>query len=202
MPIHYPNITLSAVAVRTDQCPRKQLPEIVMSGRSNVGKSSLINALSGRRQIARVSNTPGKTRQILFFELDQACYLVDLPGYGHAAVAREAQGSFARLTDEYLNSDRPIALILLLLDIRVGPTVQDVQMLRWLESSGHPWRMVLMKSDKLSRSAALQRRREIARSLDLADQEELLVCSARNKDGIEALRAVIEAALAADKAVR
>ena len=75
-------------------------------------------------------------------------------------------------------------------------------MLRSLESSGHPWRMVLMKSDKLSRSAALQRRREIARSLDLADQEELLVCSARNKDGIEALRAVIEAALAADKAVR
>ncbi|MDW7659450.1 MAG: ribosome biogenesis GTP-binding protein YihA/YsxC, partial [Bacillota bacterium] len=174
MAIQFRNTEFVGVAVSEEQCPKDRLPEIVMSGRSNVGKSSLINSLADQRKIARISNTPGKTRQIIFFRIDQALYLVDLPGYGHAAVSKQAKLILSQLADTYLNSDRPIALVLLLLDIRISPTKQDRQMLEWLEQSGKPWRIILTKADKLSRSAGLMRRQAIARELDLADAAELV----------------------------
>ena len=196
MVIQFRNAVFSGVAVHTGQCPDEGLPEIVMSGRSNVGKSSLINTLVEQRKIARISKAPGKTRQIIFFQVDQALYLVDLPGYGHAAVSREEKATFSQLADSYLNSDRPIVLVLMLLDIRVSPTVQDQQMLAWLEQSGRPWRIILSKADKLSRLACLQRRTEIARELDLADAEELVIFSAKNREGLDVIRSLIDAAVA------
>lgn len=179
------------VAVKPEQCPREGLPEIILSGRSNVGKSSLVNSLARRKSLARTSRTPGKTRQILFFKVDGLFYLVDLPGYGHAVVSKTEKKAFSQLADDYLGSDRPFALILLLLDIRISPTVQDRQMLHWLEESGHPWQILLTKADKLSRSAARNRQLAIAKDLDLLDAEELLVVSAQNGTGLDELRGLI-----------
>jgi GTP-binding protein len=195
MAIQFRNTEFTGVAVSEEQCPRDRLPEIVMSGRSNVGKSSLVNSLADQRKIARISNTPGKTRQIIFFRVDLALYLVDLPGYGHAAVSKQERMNLSQLADNYLNSDRPIALVLLLLDIRINPTVQDRQMLEWLEQSGRPWRIILTKADKLSRSAGLARRQAIARELDLADEAELVVFSSKNREGLDTIRALIAAAV-------
>lgn len=195
MAIQFRNTEFAGVAVADEQCPRDRLPEIVMSGRSNVGKSSLVNSLAGQRKIARISNTPGKTRQIIFFRVDQSLYLVDLPGYGHAAVSKKEKMSLSQLADTYLNSERPIALVLLLLDIRISPTAQDRQMLDWLEQSGRPWRIILTKSDKLSRAAGLARRQAIARELDLADADELVVFSSKNREGLDTIRTLIAAAI-------
>lgn len=195
MAILFQNTVFSGVAAQIDQCPQDGRPEIVMSGRSNVGKSSLVNALAGQRKIARISQMPGKTRQIVFFGVDQALYLVDLPGYGHAAVSRDTREALAQLADSYLTSERPIALILLLLDIRIDPNANDRQMLAWLEQSGHPWRIVLTKTDKLSRSAALARQKAIASALDLADSSELILFSSKTKTGTDTIRALIEAAI-------
>ncbi len=179
------------LAVKPEQCPQDGLPEIILSGRSNVGKSTLVNGLARRRNIARTSRTPGKTRQILFFKVDELFYLVDLPGYGHAVASKKDKKAFAQLADDYLGSQRPMALILLLLDIRISPTVQDRQMLHWLEESGHPWQILLTKADKLSRSAARQRQLAIAAELDLVDAEELLVISAQAGTGLDELRSLI-----------
>jgi GTP-binding protein len=195
MAIQFRNTEFIGVAVAAEQCPKDQLPEIVMSGRSNVGKSSLVNSLADQRKIARISNTPGKTRQIIFFRVDLSLYLVDLPGYGHAAVSKQERMNLSQLADNYLNSDRPIALVLLLLDIRISPTVQDRQMLEWLEQSGRPWRIILTKADKLSRSAGLARRQAIARELDLADEAELVVFSSKSREGLDTIRSLIAAAV-------
>ncbi len=197
MKLPFRQAQLDRVAVSADQYPRDGLPEIVMAGRSNVGKSSLINSLADNKRLARISQAPGKTRQILFFKLGQACYLVDLPGYGYARASRTEREQFSKRTDDYLQADRPIALILLLLDCRITPTAQDQLMLQWLEASGHPWRIVLTKTDKLSRSAARTHRRDMARFFDLASQEELVLFSAKTGEGLDALRAIIEAAVEA-----
>lgn len=195
MPVQFKNAEFIGVAATLRQCPRDNLPEVVLSGRSNVGKSSLINSLVSRSSIARVSRTPGKTRQLIFFRVDQSFYLVDLPGYGHAVVARKEKDAFSQLADSYLNSRRPIALVLLLLDIRISPTRQDRQMLDWLRQSGQPWHIVLTKADKLSRSAGLLRRQAIADDLDLADAEQPVVFSCKNGEGIDKVRGLIASAL-------
>ena len=195
MAIQFRNAEFVGVAVSEEQCPKDRLPEIVMSGRSNVGKSSLVNSLADQRKIARISKTPGKTRQIIFFRIDQSLYLVDLPGYGHAAVSKQVKLTLSQLADTYLNSDRPIALVFLLLDIRISPTEQDRQMLEWLEQSGRPWRIILTKADKLSRSAGLIRRQTIARELDLADAAELVVFSSKNREGLDTIRSLIATAV-------
>ncbi len=195
MAIPFRQATFSGVAVDASQYPTDGLPEIIIAGRSNVGKSSLINRLTDQRKLARISQAPGKTRQVLFFKVGESCYLVDLPGYGYARVSRTEQELFSKRTETYLQENRPIALLLLLLDIRIEPTAQDLQMLNWLEESGCDWRIVLTKSDKLSRSAAIRHHRDFARYFDLADENELILFSAQTGAGTEELRSVIEAAV-------
>ena len=199
MNIQFRHAEFFGVAAHEEQCPKDGLPEIVIAGRSNVGKSSLINALVDQRKIARISQTPGKTRHVIFFKVDQAFYLVDLPGYGYAAVSREEQARFSHMADTYLCGNRPIALILFLLDIRIDPTELDHQMLYWLKASGLPFRVVLTKADKLSRSKALNRRFEIARAFNL-DSNELIIYYEKNKTGIDELRTMIAEAIQKRKA--
>jgi GTP-binding protein len=139
-------------AARARGLPAPDLPEIAFLGRSNVGKSSLINTLTTRRALARVSSTPGKTRQINFFRIDGRLRFVDLPGIGYARVPRAERESWQRLIAAYVGSGRPIALLVLLLDARHHLQDNDAVLLEWLLAHGLPVQLVLTKTDKLTQS--------------------------------------------------
>ncbi len=156
-----------------------------------MGKSSLINALADNRQLAKISSTPGKTRLIIYFNVDEKLLLTDLPGYGFAQVSQQTRVAFSALADRYLESGRPIALVLHLLDIRHDPSIQDLQMIEWLKSRNLESFVILSKSDKLSRSQALRRRKEIAAAIGVDQPGSLIILSAQNKTGIDELRARI-----------
>lgn len=136
------------------QFPRAGKAEIAFAGRSNVGKSTLVNALSRRKKLARTSKTPGKTRLVFFYDVSPDYYFVDLPGYGYAKVSDGEKEAFSKVTDEYFEAERPTVLVLLLLDIRRGFGDLDLQMLDYLCHHGLTWQVVLTKADKLSRQAA------------------------------------------------
>ncbi len=191
MALNFRKTEFAGVAATLDQCPASDLPEVILSGRSNVGKSSLINSLAGNRQLARTSNKPGKTRLIIYFKVDGKLWLTDLPGYGYAAVSRQDREKFSGLADHYLTCGRPFALILLLLDIRHSPSQDDCQMLDWLRQTDQPYRIVLTKADKLSLLACRRRAAEIAAELDEPDPAELIVFSAQTGQGVDALRQAI-----------
>ena len=144
------------------QFPGKPVPQIALSGRSNVGKSSLVNALLGRKALARVSSAPGKTITVNFYDVDGKLLLVDLPGYGFAKRPPQEKAKWSALTDGYFTQNRNIdrvELVLQLIDLKVGPTADDVMMLRYLAATELPFAVVATKTDKLNktgRTAALQ----------------------------------------------
>lgn len=147
------NLKISAGCVR--QFPRDPVPQIAFSGRSNVGKSSLINCLLGRKSLARVSATPGKTVTVNFYDVDRKLYLVDLPGYGYAKRSRDNQRVWSEVTDSYFsaNPNRDLLrLVIQLVDSRVGPTDDDTMMMQWMLDSGIPFVVVATKTDKLKKA--------------------------------------------------
>lgn len=149
--MNYANAAFAASYGLSSQLPESDRTEFVLSGRSNVGKSSLINRLCGRKNLARVSSTPGKTATINFYRLE-GCRLVDLPGYGYAKVSQKEKERWAKLVEGYFAQQRQIALVIQLLDMRHKPTEDDRTMLRFLEESGLPYAVVCTKSDKLNKS--------------------------------------------------
>lgn len=157
------NAKLFISAGRPDQFPARVLPQIVFSGRSNVGKSSLINSLLGRKSLARVSSAPGKTITVNFYEVDEKIMFVDLPGYGFARRAAADQVRWSNLTEGYFTGNRNIDLLRLalqLVDLEVGPTEDDLMMIRYLKSAGIPFVIIASKADKpnkTNRAAALER---------------------------------------------
>lgn len=191
MPIFFRKTQFSGVAAEPGQGPKDPLPEIVLSGRSNVGKSSLINALADQRKLARVSNTPGKTRLVVYFDVDRRFYLTDLPGFGFARVSQQAREKFSSLVDTYLTGNRPIVMVLHLLDVRHEPSDLDHQMLAWLAASNLPYRVILTKCDKLSRVQLTRQIAVIAAALEVGDLSLLLPFSAENRQGVQELRALI-----------
>lgn len=194
-PIRYQNVVYSGMAVKLNQCPKDGRPEIVLAGRSNAGKSSLVNGLCGRSAIARVSSTPGKTQAVQYFLVDERFYLTDLPGYGYARTSRENQARFAALTDRYMTAGRPIAGVLHLMDIRHQPSAGDRLMHEWLEGNGIPYVIVLAKADKLSRAQQQRRKREVTEALDLAAQVPVVAISNLKKTGYTDLHGPIAAIL-------
>lgn len=166
-----------------------------MAGRSNVGKSSLINAVLNRKSIARVSRTPGKTQAVHFYLINSRFYLVDLPGYGWAKVSQSVRRSWAALVQGYLDSSDDLRLIFLLLDSRrVPPAADDLRMHEWAVASGADERILLTKTDKLSNNELAKSRSGIAAELDL-DQKSLIACSVVTKKGIEDVRREIASRL-------
>lgn len=159
------NLVISAASPK--QFVEGDLPEIALVGRSNVGKSSLINALLNRRSLARTSNTPGKTQLLNFYLINEAFYLVDLPGYGYAAVSHGKQEGWAGLIDHYLNDRPQLGLILQLVDLRHPPTVLDKQMWEAITHWGMPSIVVATKRDKLPRSQWAKHAAQIRRDLGL-----------------------------------
>ena len=136
------------------QFPRDARPEIALSGRSNVGKSSLINTLLGRKSLARVSSAPGKTITINYYDIDKKLFLVDLPGYGYAKRSKESKRSWSTLTEDFFlknPSSDALKLVLQLIDIRTGPTDDDILMINWMIDMGVPFIVIATKSDKLSK---------------------------------------------------
>jgi len=167
--------------------PGVRRPEFAFVGRSNVGKSSLINCLVNRKNIARVSKNPGKTDTINFFEINGLFYLVDLPGYGFARRSRDTKKDWQRMIEEYLMGSADLRSVFVLLDSKVGAKESDVQLIEWLSFNKLPFRLVATKSDKISRSRQRQRAEEVLRSLKLPEKTPLIFFSAKNKQGREAL---------------
>lgn len=170
------------------------LPEVAFIGRSNVGKSSLLNALVGRKGLARVSATPGKTTLLNAFRLPDF-YLVDLPGYGFARAGKAARASYGTLVTRYLRERPSLAGVAWLLDARHDPSASDLEMQELLVESGRPVLAVLTKADKLGRSAQRERARAIARALALPD-DQVQLTSSRSGEGMEDLGASILALVA------
>ncbi len=157
MHIDFHQLRFLTVAADIKSCPETDLPEIVLTGRSNSGKSSLVNALAGQRRLSRVSGTPGKTRLVVYYGIPQVLLLADLPGYGYAQASKKQVETFSKLADTYFQSDRPIALALVVMDIRHEPTASDQLMLRFLQDQNIDYIPIFNKADKLSRAARFQR---------------------------------------------
>ena len=173
--------------------PDETLPEIAFLGRSNVGKSSLVNALTGRRTLARTSNTPGRTRQINFFALDRRLMLVDLPGYGYAAASKSAIASWTRLVQQYLRGRARLRRVCLLIDARHGIKEPDRPVMQLCDAAGLSYQVVLTKIDKLALTARAASGEAVAAELAThsAAHPEIHLTSAEKRLGIAALRATI-----------
>ena len=180
--MNFQNVEFELAAGRKDQLPKCTAPEIVFSGKSNVGKSSLINKLVNRKALARVSATPGKTATINFYRLPE-CRLVDLPGYGYAKVSKGERDRWASLVEGYFAQDRNVALVIQLVDMRHKPTADDVTMSGWFKNSGRPFVVVANKTDKLSKTAVGENLAIIRSALELPEETPLIPFSAEKGDG-------------------
>jgi GTP-binding protein len=145
--------------------PREGIPEVVLAGRSNVGKSSLINRLTEQKNLARTSSTPGKTQSVNFYRLDRSFFIVDLPGFGYAKVAKAASRQWKRLTENYFRGRSVIALVLQLVDARLAPTPLDLELAQWLDHLDIPRTIVATKADKLSGNGRASQLRVISAAL-------------------------------------
>lgn len=180
-----PRFVLSAISPK--QYPDSNLLEVAFAGRSNVGKSSLINALLNRKNLARSGSRQGMTRLINYYNLDDELHFVDLPGYGYAAVSKEEKNLWGKVITNYLNVRDQLYVVILLLDIRHKPSKDDIQMLSWMRQSGLACLFVATKADKISRSAIPQQLKLIRETLELAPEEKILPVSAERRTGIDEL---------------
>lgn len=187
-------LDLACTAYTKDQLAVPPLPQVALAGRSNVGKSSLVNRLAGRKALAKVSATPGKTRSVNFFTVAPGnFYLVDLPGYGYAKAAKTERAAWAGLIEMYLAGNRQLRAVVVLLDSRLPPQRLDVDMVGYLARAGIPILAVLTKADKCKQAEVAQRRRQWAALLPAGEAEPLVV-SSRTGLGIAALWAALSAA--------
>lgn len=164
------------------------LPQVVFAGRSNVGKSSVINRLTGRKNLARVGASPGKTRQVNYFLIDERLYLVDLPGYGYAKVSKEEKARWARLMEQFFKTEGPrVSAGVLIVDIRHKPTADDLTMYHWFRESGRPLIVTANKLDKLKKREIEPSLALIRETLRLGESDPLIPFSAEKGDGKELL---------------
>ena len=176
--------------------PEGGLPEVAFSGRSNVGKSSLLNRLVRRKALARVSKTPGKTREINFFEVNQELVLVDLPGYGYARVSKGQKAEWRPLIEGYLKNSAQLRGVVQLLDVRHEPTADDLQMVDFLADLGAPTIFALTKIDKLTKSALAKRVEEFAEGLGVTPEQLVPFSSVTGQGRDELAEAMVELARA------
>ena len=188
--MRFDNGVFELAAGRSGQLPAGDLPEIVFSGKSNVGKSSLINKLLNRKNLARVSATPGKTATINFYRLDQA-RLVDLPGYGYAKVSLAEKKRWAELVEGYFQQERNLALVVQLVDMRHPPTKDDLHMIEFLCDGGFPFLVALTKSDKLNQTERRLRLAALEEAFSDYEGLRLIPFSSVTGEGVEELREIL-----------
>lgn len=176
------------------QLPDSVEPEIAFAGRSNVGKSSLLNKVFNRKSLARVSSVPGKTITINFYDVD-GCKFVDLPGYGYAKISRDEKERFGELMEGYFQSGRNIKLVVQLVDMRHKPSQDDYGMIEFMKQMNIPFVIAMTKSDKLKVKEYKKRLEESKAELETAENVKIIPFSSQNGDGVEELKQVIEQAL-------
>lgn len=179
-------------AVKPAQYPADGLPEIAMAGRSNVGKSSLINRFLGRRNLARTGNTPGKTQTINFYYINEAWYFVDLPGYGYAKVSHAVKAQWGTMMETYFKNRANLLAVIQIVDIRHKPSQDDAAMQEWLRQTGIPVLVVATKADKVARGKWPQQLNIIAQALNIDDWHLILPFSAETGVGLEELHGAVE----------
>ena len=189
--MNFHNASFKAAYGTSEQLPASTGPEVSFAGRSNVGKSSLLNKLMYRKGLAKVSSTPGKTATINFYDVD-GHDLVDLPGYGYAKVSKAEKGRWSELIEGYYNQDRDFALVVSLIDIRHEPSALDRNMVQFLMDAELPFAIALTKADKLSKQQQMKQRAAIKKALKLPGGVPMVVTSSEKGDGIDELRALME----------
>lgn len=189
--MNYNNVQFAASYGLFSQIPQQERIEIAFAGHSNVGKSSLINKIFNRKSLARVSAVPGKTATINFYGLENL-YFVDLPGYGYAKVSKSEKERWAGLIEGYLNSDRDISLVFMLIDMRHAPTADDIKMIDYLIETEMPFVTVLTKSDKLKKTEREKRMAAFADEIPEFEQLHVIPFSAKTGEGVDEIRQIIE----------
>ncbi len=189
--MHIKQAVLETVCGITSVLPKNDLPEIAFLGKSNVGKSSLINTLMQRKSLARTSQAPGKTQTINYYKVNDSLYFVDLPGYGYAKVSQELRQKWGKMIERYITTSPTLKLICLLVDIRHEPTENDKLMYDWIKYHGYKVLLILTKADKLKRSVLNKHIKMIEKALKVADEDMVVAFSSESKQGREEVYEII-----------
>ncbi|MCR5215476.1 MAG: ribosome biogenesis GTP-binding protein YihA/YsxC [Lachnospiraceae bacterium] len=186
------SVELETVIGITSKLPENTLPEVAFAGKSNVGKSSMINALLNRKSLARTSSQPGKTQTINFYNVNQVFYLVDLPGYGYAKVSEEVKAKWGKMIENYLKKSQVLRQVFLLIDIRHEPSANDRNMYEWIEYQGYEPIIIATKADKISRGAVAKHVKMIREGLKMKKGGVIIPFSSETKQGVEELWEIID----------
>lgn len=186
------NLSLETVCGITSKLPENQLPEVAFAGKSNVGKSSLINGLVNRKSFARTSATPGKTQTINFYNVNEELYLVDLPGYGYAKVSEKEKEQWGHLIERYLNGSEKLKAVFLLIDIRHDPSANDKMMYDWIVHQGYQPIIIATKLDKLKRSQVAKHVKMVRQGMNLLPGTTVIPFSSVTKQGKDEIWDLIE----------
>jgi len=186
------NAELETVCGITSTLPKNEMPEFAFSGKSNVGKSSLINALMLRKNLARTSGQPGKTQTINYYKVNNSFFLVDLPGYGYAKVSKEIKAKWGKMIEKYLKTSIVLKVVFLLVDIRHDPGENDITMFEWITANGFTPVIICTKADKISRSQVIKQVSLIRKGLGASQQIRMIPFSAETKQGRDEIWAVMD----------
>ena len=190
------NVSLETVIGVTSKIPQNELPEIAFAGKSNVGKSSLINALINRKSLARTSSQPGKTQTINFYNINGELYFVDLPGYGYAKVSQQEKEKWGKMIERYLHQSKVLKAVFLLIDIRHDPSANDKTMYEWSLSNGFHPIIIATKADKINRSQLQKQIKAVRQGLGADKDTVVIPFSAQTKQGREEIYEVVDRLMA------
>ncbi len=195
------NVELETVCGIKSKLPENLFPEVAFAGKSNVGKSSLLNGLVNRKSLARTSSQPGKTQTINFYNVNKSLYLVDLPGYGYASASKEIRESWGKMIERYLHTSKKLRQVFLLIDIRHEPSANDKMMYEWIKSQGYEPTVIATKLDKIKRSQIDKQLKLIRQTLGCEKDTKLIPFSAETKQGRDEIWEVIDSIVAEENNV-